>query len=105
MELQLTMFDEFTTHQVSHAQIIKQLQLSASYSDKIFYPPKEVAEMLGLSYFQVFSAIRMYRLDAIRVGAMWRIPWTAIIRFIEEDEYREDLERSYGEWVKARGGA
>lgn len=104
---QLSMFDNLESNEASidRSATISKLQTLAMYKERLFYSPKEAAELLGLSYFQVFMAIRMYRLDAVRVGCMWRIPWTAMIRFIEEEEFRNDISRYYNEWLKARGGA
>lgn len=103
---QLMMLDLEEDHaSLNKPQIISRLQTLAAYKERVFYPPKEVAELLGLSYFQIFSAIRMYRLDAVRIGYMWRVPWTAIVRFLEEEEYRKDVTQCYYDWVRSRGGA
>lgn len=103
MDKQLTMFDIEVVESFSARRCIDELRLRAKYQDRVFYSPRDVAGLLHLSYFQVFQAIRFYRLDAVRVGLQWRIPFNAIIRYIEERSYRSTLEEAYYKWLAARG--
>jgi excisionase family DNA binding protein len=97
-------YDDQYSRQKIQKQNMHKLLAHAKYGSRLFYSPKEAAEILQLSYYQVFTAIRQYRLDAIRIGSIWRIPWTAIMRFVEEEPRRESIERAYYEWVEANGG-
>ena len=103
--MQLSLLDALEIHQEkSHNphQIIEELELHNSYRHKQFYKPKEVASILGITYFQVLYAIRFYQLDAVRIGWIWRVPFNAIIRFMDDKVYREELVDSYYHWIASR---
>ena len=51
---------------------------------KLFYKTREVAQLLHLSGYQIYYAIVRYRLDALQVCGVYRIPWFSIIDWIRD---------------------
>ncbi|NQT60791.1 MAG: helix-turn-helix domain-containing protein [Bacteroidetes bacterium] len=104
--MQLSLLESIDTAQtipLNPQKIIDDLKLHNVYRHKQFYKPKEVASLLGISYVQVLYAITHYQMDAIRIGWIWRVPYNAIIRFMTERTYREELVEAYYDWIASRG--
>lgn len=49
-----------------------------------YYTPQQVAEKLQINIRTVYKWIREGKLKAVKVGDLWRISETELIRFVEE---------------------
>ena len=82
---------------------LKQLLInSRNESERVFYGVKEVANLLGLSEFQVYWAIWLYRLDAFLLAGEWRISYLAILEYQENAEIIQEQFLAYTEVMKER---
>lgn len=77
MEKQLDLF------QTTRVSIAVALQRAAS-NGRLFYTIRQVANLLGISGFRVYYLVYNYRLDALWVAGEYRIPFTAIIDYLQD---------------------
>ncbi len=68
------------------------LQHHAVYNDKLFWTPREVSRLLDLSKYQVYWLIWRFRLDAVYVCGVYRVPWFSIIDYMND---RKVIKRQY----------
>lgn len=57
-----------------------------------YYTPQEVADKLKLNIRTVYKWIRENKLNAIKVGDLWRIPESELQRFLGLDGNKQDKE-------------
>lgn len=55
-----------------------------------YYTPQEVADKLKLNIRTVYKWIRENKLNAIKVGDLWRIPESELQRFLGLDGSKQD---------------
>lgn len=76
MQPLMMQLDLFSTTASSSDSLHRQLQ------GKLFYSVTETTLILGISDNQVRYMLAFYRLDALLIGGEYRIPWTALLRWI-----------------------
>lgn len=69
-----------------------------------FYSVAEAAAFLCLSEDEVECLIRYYYLDAVHIEGVVRIPYNAILRYLEEHEAERQRRRSYYSYIASNGG-
>ena len=69
-----------------------------------FYSVAETAAFLCLSEDEVEHLIRYYYLDAVHIEGVVRIPYNAILRYLEEHEAERQRRRSYYSYIASNGG-
>ncbi len=89
MEKQLDLF------QTTRVSIAVALQRAAS-NGRLFYTIRQVANLLGISGFRVYYLVYNYRLDALWVAGEYRIPFTAIIDYLQD---RAVITRQYFDYL------
>jgi hypothetical protein len=77
--LQLLLFDDCVNKETAN----KRLQRYVASGLK-FLNIAEVSSILDLTFSQVRNAIYLYRLDALLIGGVYRIPWFSITKYINE---------------------
>lgn len=85
MDQQLSLFD-------LPKPSIQEMLLSMAELGSLFYSVSDVARMTGYTGYQVYWAIWFCRLDAVSVCGQWRIPYTAILQWID---HKDELEQQY----------
>lgn len=86
---------QLSLFQLPRTSIATALQNAAS-NGRLFYSIREVAQVLGISGFRVYYLVYYYRLDALVVAGEYRIPFTAIIDYLQDrhritQQYRDYL--------------
>lgn len=81
---------------------IQDVLLAMAEHGSVFYSVSDVARLSGYSGYQVYWAIWYCRLDAISVCGQWRIPYTAILEWIEQKEQLEQQYENYRLLMKER---
>lgn len=89
MEKQLDLF------QTSRLSIAVALQRAAS-NGRLFYTIRQVANLLGVSGFRIYYLVYNYRLDALWVAGEYRIPFTAVIDYLQD---RAAITRQYFDYL------
>lgn len=86
---------QLSLFQFPHTSLTTALQNAAS-NGRLFYSIREVAGLLGISGFRVYYLVYYYRLDALVVAGEYRIPFTAVIDYLED---RHAIARQYRDWL------
>lgn len=62
--------------------LLRSVVLAAKFGQKWFYTLKETAGLLHWSYDQVFDAVHFYRLDAVKLLGLVRVPWWSLAEYL-----------------------
>lgn len=86
--------DLFSYHRIS----TRELLLGKAREGLIFYGIAQTAAITGKTPFEIkYAIIATYHLDALRLGDKYRIPYTAVL------DYMDYLENKTGEYVEPDG--
>jgi hypothetical protein len=77
-------------------RIVTAARLGAQYT----YTIKEVCGILAVSRDVMDNLIHFYRLDALVMGAIYRIPWYSLAEFILDPG--DDIEEALDEFIQSR---
>ncbi|MGQ9707189.1 MAG: helix-turn-helix domain-containing protein [bacterium] len=69
-----------------YEEIVREVE--ALIPDQDLFCPKEVAHIVGMSYSWVCFQLRVGRIDAYRLGGVWRIRRSALKKFLIECRLR-----------------
>lgn len=64
------------------ALVLSSIVSRARLGGKYFYTLKESAGLLHWSYDQIFDAVHFYRLDAVRLLGLVRVPWWSLAEYL-----------------------
>ena len=79
---------------------LRRIVSAARLGMKYNYTIKEAAGILSLSRDQVDCLIHSYRLDALAIGVIYRIPWYSLAEYILDPG--DDIEEALNEFIRAR---
>jgi len=51
--------------------------------ERLLLRPTEAAEQLGISRSTIYEEIRSGRIESVRIGASRRVPWDALVAYID----------------------
>ena len=77
-------------------RIVDLAHLGAQYT----YTIKEVCGILSISRDSADFLIHSYRLDALSVGIIYRIPWYSLAEYILDPG--DDIDEAYDEYIRSR---
>jgi len=77
-------------------RIVESARCGAQYT----YTIKEACGILGISRDSMDYLIRTYRLDAVVVGAIYRITWYSLAEYIIEPA--DDIDEVFDEFIRSR---
>lgn len=83
-------------------KIIEALSVRRRYKNEVFYTLSEVSDLLGLSYFQVFTLCKWYKIVPVKIHQLVRIPVQELIDYLQEYERIYELEGNYYTWMNSR---
>ena len=78
--------------------LVRKIVKSAKMGIRYCYTMKEVAGMLHLSYDQMYDAIHFFKIDAVPVLSMVRIPWWSLAEYLLDPA--EDIEDNWNHCVE-----
>lgn len=107
MEKQLLLFDDprkKTNRFASQQDMAKYIEENCRWNKVNFYSVAEAAAFLCLSEGEVEHLIEYYYLDAVHVEGVVRIPYNAILRYIEDNGDERKRRRSYYRYIAENGG-
>ncbi|MDR0301524.1 MAG: hypothetical protein LBI04_04325 [Treponema sp.] len=82
--------------ETSLRRIVDAARLGAAYT----YTVKEAAGILAVSRDVMDYLIHTYRLDALSIGVIYRIPWYSLAEYILESG--DDIDEVYDEYISSR---
>jgi hypothetical protein len=82
--------------EASLRRIVDAARLGAKYT----YTIKEASGILSISRDVMDYLIHFYRLDALSIGAIYRIPWYSLAEYILDTE--DDIEKALDEYIQSR---
>lgn len=77
----------------------KKIISAAKFGIKYSYKLKEAAGILHWSSDQIFDAVKFYKIDAIQVLGMIRIPWWALAEYLIDPA--DDVEKMLAQYVNS----
>jgi len=77
-------------------RIIDAARLGAQYT----YTIKEACGILGISRDSMDYLIHTYRIDAVAIGAIYRIAWYSLAEYIVEPG--DDVDEAFYEYIRAQ---
>jgi len=77
-------------------RIVEAARLGAQYT----YTIKEACGILGISRDSMDYLIHTYRVDAVAIGAIYRIAWYSLAEYIIEPG--EDVDEVFYEYIRSR---
>lgn len=106
MEEQLLLFDDprKKTNRFASRQDMAEYEENCRWNKVNFYSVAETAAFLCLSEDEVEHLIEYYYLDAVHIEGVVRIPYNAILRYIEDDGAERMRRRSYYAYIASNGG-
>ena len=107
MEEQLLLFDDprkKTNRFASQQDMAEYIEENCRWNKVNFYSVAETAAFLCLSEDEVEHLIEYYYLDAVHIEGVVRIPYNAILRYIEDDGAERMRRRSYYTYIASNGG-
>lgn len=107
MKEQLLLFHDTrkkTNRFASKQEMAEYIEENCRWNKVNFYSVAETAAFLCLSKNEVKHLIRYYYLDAVRIEDCIRIPYNAILRYIEENESDRAQRRAYYTYIASHGG-
>jgi len=82
--------------ETSLRRIIDAARLGSAYT----YTIKEAAGILSVSRDVMDYLIHTYRLDALLIGTIYRIPWYSLAEYIIDPG--DDVDEAYNEFIQSR---
>lgn len=81
--------------QAERQQTIEQIIQSAELGSQYLYSVREAAGKLHLTYDEIQTLIQFYRLDAVAIRRVVRIPWWSLCEYLIDpaDDVEESLQK------------
>jgi len=79
---------------------LRRIVSAARLGMKYTYTIKEAAGALSLSRDEIDHLIHSYRLDALAIGIIYRIPWYSIAEYILDPG--DDIDEALDEFIRSR---
>jgi len=87
----------FDQEKIALRNITEAVRLGSQF----MYTIKEACGILGISRDMMNYLIHTYRLDALAIGTIYRIPWYSLAEYIL-DKNDDDIEEVFNEYVRSR---
>lgn len=78
------------------------LDENAFYGIQLFYDVYETARLLNENYKKILSLAVSCKLDCLKIRGTFRVPWWAILEYMEDRERIEELERNYYGFIRGQ---
>jgi excisionase family DNA binding protein len=79
---------------------LRRIIYAARCSARYTYTIKEACGILNISRDEIDHLIRFYRLDALALGVIYRIPWYSLAEYLLDTD--DDLEEVFDEYIRSR---
>jgi len=81
--------------------ILHRITEAARLGSQFMYTIKEACGILGISRDMMDHLIHTYRLDALAIGTVYRIPWYSLVEYIL-DKNDDDIKEVFDEYIRSR---
>lgn len=99
---QLILFDAPEQKPMDERSPREILEENAYYGIKFFYDVYETARLLNETYKKVLALAVSCKLDCLRIRGTFRVPWWAILEYMEDRPRIEELERNYYGFIRGQ---
>jgi len=79
---------------------LRRIVSAARLCIKHTYTIKETAGLLSLSRDEIDYLIHSYRLDALSLGAVYRVPWYSLAEYLLDP--CDDIDEAFNEFIRSR---
>jgi len=79
---------------------LRRIVYTARCGAKYTYSIKEACGILNISRDEIDRLVHLYRLDALALETIYRIPWYSLAEYLLDDD--DDIDKVFDEYIRSR---